>query len=181
MLIHPDKSCLLLVDIQEKLAPAIHKGTAIIDNCCWLADIASRLNVPVLISEQYPQGLGHTVEPLRSRVPPEQIVEKTAFSCASEAACTDAINALRPGQVVVAGMEAHVCVLQSAIELKQQAREVYVVEDCVGSRDPANKTAALARLRQCGVQIVTREMVAFEWLRRAGDDRFRHISREFLR
>ena len=78
-------------------------------------------------------------------------------------------------------MESHVCVLQSAMELKQQAREVFVVEDCVGSRTAADKAAALTRMRQCGIQVVTREMVAFEWLRKAGDDRFRNISREFLR
>lgn len=181
MLIHPDKSCLLLIDIQEKLAPAIDQGERLIDNCCWLTDIATRLHLPILVSEQYPKGLGHTVEALRKRVPSEQVFEKLAFSCASEPACADAISALKPAQVIIAGMEAHVCVLQTALELMQQAREVFVVEDCVGSRDPANKAAALARLRQNGAQIVTREMVAFEWLRRAGDDRFRQISREFLR
>lgn len=181
MLIHPDKSCLLVIDIQEKLVPAIDQSEALVENSCWLTDIANRLHVPVLASEQYPQGLGHTLAPLRARIPAEQILQKTAFSCASEPACVAAINSLKPAQVVIIGTEAHVCVLQTAMELMQQARDVFVVEDCVGSRDPANKTAALARLRQCGAHIVTREMVAFEWLRRAGDDRFRQISREFLR
>lgn len=181
MLIHPDKSCLLLIDIQERLAPSISNGSRVINNCCWLTDIATRLNIPLLASEQYPKGLKPTVEPLRRRIPAEQIFEKTTFSCASDPACAEAINALKPSQVIIAGMEAHVCVLQTAIELLQQAREVFVVEDCVGSRDPANKAAALARLAQCGAHIVTREMVAFEWLRSAGNDRFRQISREFLR
>ncbi|KEA61967.1 Isochorismatase [Marinobacterium lacunae] len=181
MLIHPDRSLLLLVDVQEKLVPAIDDAAHLIDNCGWLTDVANRLHIPVIATEQYPQGLGGTIEVLRQRVPQEQIFAKMAFSCVSETACADAINSVKAEQIVIAGIEAHVCVLQTAMELKQQAREVFVVEDCVGSRSPSDKAAALARLRQNGVQIVTREMVAFEWLRKAGDDRFRQISREFLR
>ncbi|GGC03186.1 hydrolase [Marinobacterium zhoushanense] len=181
MLIHPDRSLLLLVDIQERLAPAIDDAQQLIDNCCWLTDVANRLHIPVIASEQYPQGLGPTFEVLRRRLPDEQIFSKQAFSCASEPECAAAIEQLKMGQIIIAGMETHVCVLQTALELKQQAREVFVVEDCVGSRTPANKAAGIERLRQNGVQIVTREMVAFEWLRKAGNDRFREISREFLR
>lgn len=181
MLIHPNKSCLLLVDVQEKLLPAIDGADTLLDNCCWLLDVANRLNIPVVASEQYPQGLGHTVDTLRSRLPQEQVFGKLAFSCAGDEPCNSAINTLKPNQIILAGIEAHVCVLQTAIELKQQAREVYVVEDCVGSRRAADKAAALARLRQAGVYIVTREMVAFEWMRKAGTDSFRQISREFLR
>ncbi|MBY4678129.1 hydrolase [Marinobacterium arenosum] len=181
MLIHPDKSCLLVVDIQEKLAPKIHDSEQLIANAKWLIEIANRLRVPVLTSEQYPQGLGHTVAELRPLLPAVGIMEKTHFSCMSEPACNAKINQLRPDQLVVIGSEAHVCVLQTAIQLKQQAREVYVVEDAVGSRNPTDKAAALARMRQLGIHVVTREMVAFEWLQKAGTEQFRQISREFLR
>ena len=181
MLIHPDRSCLLVIDIQERLAPAIDQSESLVSNCCWLLDVANRLHIPVIATEQYPRGLGATAEAIASRIPAEQIFEKIHFSAVNDPSPGSALVALKPDQVIIIGMESHVCVLQSAMELKQQAREVFVVEDCVGSRTAADKAAALTRMRQCGIQVVTREMVAFEWLRKAGDDRFRNISREFLR
>ena len=181
MLIHPDKSCLLVIDIQERMLPVIHNGEQVVDNCEWLIKIANRLEVPVLATEQYPRGLGRTLPRLSSLLPEENIMEKIHFSAMSDPEPNRRINAGQHNQVILVGMETHVCVLQTAIELKQQAREVYVVEDCVSSRTPEDKAAALARFRQCGIQVVTREMVAFEWLRRAGTDTFREISREYLR
>ncbi len=181
MLIHPNKSCLLIVDVQEKLVPAVESPETLLSNVTWLGQIAQEVDVPVLISEQYPEGLGHTVDELKGLVTSDNVMHKTFFSCMSEASCNQQINALRPNQVVVVGMEAHVCVLQTAIQLKQQAREVYVVADCVSSRNPADKAMALERLRQCGIFVVTKEMVAFEWLQRAGTVQFRQISRNYLR
>ncbi|WP_286238912.1 hydrolase [Neptuniibacter halophilus] len=181
MLIHPNKSCLLIVDIQEKLVPAIHNKETLVENTRWLAEIAGKLNVPVLTSEQYPQGLGHTIAEIAEVVPAEGIMEKVHFSCMSEPACNEKINALRPNQVVVVGMEAHVCVLQTALQLKQQAREVYVVADCVSSRNPEDKALALERMRQAGIYVVSREMVAFEWMQKAGTDSFREISKNYIR
>ncbi|WP_010323969.1 hydrolase [Marinobacterium stanieri] len=181
MLIHPDKSCLLVIDIQEKMAPVIHQADEVIDNCRWLIEIANRLEVPVLATEQYPQGLGYTLPQLRQLIAEENILEKIHFSAMSDAEPNRVINSGKHNQVILVGMEAHVCVLQTAIELKQQAREVYVVEDCVSSRKPADRAAALERFRHCGIHVVTREMVAFEWLRRAGTDTFRDISKSYLR
>jgi nicotinamidase-related amidase len=165
MLIHPDKSCLLVIDIQQRMAPVIHEADQIVSNCEWLINI----------------GLGATLPQLQAILPPENVMEKIHFSAMSDPEPNRRINAGKHNQVILIGMETHVCVLQTAIELKQQAREVYVVEDCVSSRSPADKAAALARFRQCGIYVVTREMVAFEWLRRAGTDTFREISREYLR
>lgn len=181
MLIHPDKSCLLVIDIQEKMAPVIHQADEVIDNCRWLIEIANRLEVPVLATEQYPQGLGYTLPQLRQLIAEENILEKIHFSAMSDAKPNRVINSGKHNQVILVGMETHVCVLQTAIELKQQAREVYVVEDCVSSRKPADRAAALERFRHCGIHVVTREMVAFEWLRRAGTDTFRDISKSYLR
>ncbi|MGB2131718.1 MAG: hydrolase [Marinobacterium sp.] len=181
MLIHPDKSCLLVVDIQEKMAPVIHQAEQIIDNCQWLIEIANRLEVPVLATEQYPRGLGLTLPRLRELIKPDNIVEKIHFSAMSDPEPNRFINSGKHNQVILVGMETHVCVLQTAIQLKQQAREVYVVEDCVSSRKPEDKAAALERFKHCGIHVVTREMVAFEWLRRAGTDTFREISKAYLR
>ncbi len=181
MLIHPERSCLLVVDIQERMAPVIHQAEQIVANCAWLIDIANRLDVPVLATEQYPQGLGATLPSIRERIQPENMIEKIHFSAMSDAEPHRRIHAGNHEQVILIGMESHVCVLQTALELKQQGRDVYIVEDCVSSRAPADKAAALERFRQCGIYVVSREMVAFEWMRRAGTDSFREISKNYLR
>jgi len=181
MLIHPDKSLLLVIDIQEKLVPAIYQKEQLVDNCKWLLEIANVIGVPVMASEQYPQGLGHTVPAINDQIDPEMVLEKLHFSCMSEPECNRRINEHRPDQVILIGMEAHVCVLQTAMQLKQQAREVFVVADCVSSRSAEDKSLALDRLRANGIHIVSREMVAFEWMQKSGTDQFKKISKEYLR
>ena len=181
MLIRDTRSCLLMVDMQERLLPAIHGADALAARVGWLLDIAARLRVPALASEQYPRGLGATVAQLRERLNPAMIMEKTRFGCTEEPACEARLRETGRHQWVVVGAEAHVCVLQTALGLLGWGHEVYVVADAVGSRDPANRELALGRLRQEGVRVVSAEMVAFEWLYEAGTGRFREISREFLR
>ena len=181
MLIYPNSSCLLVVDIQEKLVPAVHENEALIANTRWLAEVAKLAGVPVLTSEQYPQGLGRTVEQLRDVLPEDGYMEKLHFSCMSDPSCNEKINSIRPNQVIIVGMEAHVCVLQTAIQLKQQAREVYVVADCVSSRNPEDKAMALERMRHCGIHIVTKEMVGFEWMQQSGTPEFKEFSMNYLR
>lgn len=180
MLIRAQTSTLLIVDIQERLFPAIHDNAALLEQAAWLLAVAQRLGVPVLASEQYSKGLGPTLPPLRERLPAAAILEKIAFS-----AVADPGLLLRPGgerqQFVVCGTEAHVCVLQTVLGLLALGREVYVVEEAVGSRRPQDKALALERMRQAGAAIVSREMVAFEWLERAGSEIFRAVSREFIR
>lgn len=181
MLMKIETSCLLAVDFQERLMPAVHDTDHIVANAAWLIQIAQRLNVPVLVSEQYPRGLGHTVAAIRELLPAEAFMEKLHFSCAAERDCMRRIDALGRQQIVVIGAEAHVCVLQTALDLRAAGRDVYLVADAVSSRSPRNVELALERMRAEGVRVVSREMVAFEWLHQAGDDRFREISREFLR
>jgi nicotinamidase-related amidase len=113
-------------------------------------------------------------------VPDEAIVEKVHFSCVAEGCLFD-LPAYAREQMIVAGTEAHVCVLQTCMGLLTEGKQVYVVADAVGSRDPENADLALERLRQNGAQIVSREMVAFEWLQRAGTDVFRRVSRAYIR
>lgn len=180
MLIDPDRSLLLVIDVQDRLLPAVCEPELLLKNCRWLLEIADYLKVPVLGTEQYPQGIGHTAECLNALIPANAMLEKNHFSCASDPDCAAAIEARLPGQVVIIGIEAHVCVLQSALELCQ-SRDVFVVADCIASRKPQDKALAIERMRQAGIQIVSREMVAFEWMRKAGTDSFRHISRNYLR
>lgn len=179
MLIKPDTSCLLVVDIQGKLVPAVYENEQMINNCRWLIEVAKELQIPILTSEQYPQGLGHTIDSLKAILPSDTVMEKVYFSCATESQCRAMIQPY--SQVIIIGMESHVCVLQTALELKQQNHEVFVVADCVSSRSPQDKELALARFRQNGVEVVSREMVAFEWMQKAATDSFRHISKNYLR
>lgn len=176
------KSFVLIVDAQERLMPAVHASDQVIANIARLLGVASALGVPVRASEQYPKGLGRTLAALRELIPEEAISEKTHFSCAQAPSCRDMLARLedRP-QAIIAGVEAHVCVLQSAIGLQQAGRDVFVVADAVGSRDPREAQWALERLRAGGASVVSFEMVAFEWLQQAGTAEFKQISRQYLR
>ena len=180
MLIRAETSALLIVDPQERLLPAIHDGERVVENCVWLLEIARRLKVPVAATIQYPKGLGPLAANLAARLAPHEIAEKIHFSAVADG-CLPALPGMERPQVVVVGSEAHVCVLQTAIDLHAAGKQVYVVADAVGSRRAEDRELALARMRQLGLQIVTREMVAFEWLHRAGTEVFRAVSREFIR
>lgn len=138
---------------------------------CILLEAAARLDVPVLVTEQYPKGLGPTAPELAINLPKGSVrVEKTSFS-----ACA-ALPLTRP-QVVIAGMEAHVCVLQTALELSAAGRDVFVVADAVCSRTAANYANALDRLRAAGIVVTNSESVLFEWLRDAANEHFRALSK----
>jgi nicotinamidase-related amidase len=180
MLIDAQKSRLLVVDLQAKLMPFIHDHQKLLENCINIIQVAKALDVPVIASEQYPKGLGSTVEEIRHHLSDDLIMEKEYFSCVSDEGCRSTLQDKSYSQVVVIGTESHVCVMQTALELKASGLEVFLVEDCVGSRDPHNKHLAIERMRQAGIIIVSREMVAFEWLRRANTDVFRHVSKTYI-
>ncbi len=180
MLIDAGRSLLLVVDMQERLLPVIHDGGSVIAGTAWLIRVATRIGVPVAALTQYPKGLGVMVPPLRELIASEAIAAKVHFSGVAARCLPDLPGADR-AQVVIAGVEAHVCVLQTALELAEEGKDVYVVADCVGSRRASDRDLALARMRQEGVQIVSREMAAFEWLREAGTPLFREVCRDFLR
>lgn len=160
---HADRSALVLVDYQQRLMPAIDHAGAVVAEAVFVADVARLLGVPVLGTAQNPQRLGDNVDAVHRRC--DTVVAKTHFD-----ACRDglvgALRAARPAasQVVVAGCEAHVCLLQTALGLRRHGFETFVVADACGSRFAADRAAALQRLGQAGVVLVAPEMVAFEWL-----------------
>lgn len=180
MLIDARKSALLVVDVQGRLVPAISGWQTLLDQVVWLIRLARRMDIPVLACEQYPQGLGPTHPAIAAELPPGCIASKLHFSAVA-GGCHALEQAGGPGHYVVCGMESHVCVLQTVIELLENDKRVFVVEEAVGSRRESDKALALARMREAGAAIVSREMVAFEWLRRADSDLFREVSRQFLR
>ena len=180
-LISRDHSLLLVIDLQARLLPAIHRAERVVENCVWLARVAAELGVPTLAMEQYPQGLGHLHPDLQALLGADQVLEKTHFGGAFEPHCLDRITALQRPQVVVAGTEAHVCVTQTVLGLLDSGLDVFLVADAVSSRRPEDAQLAVSRLRDAGAQVVSREMVAFEWIKKAGTDEFRRINRDYLR
>ena len=176
MLLDPSRSVLLLIDVQERLAPAMADAAAVVDRCVLLLRAAARLGVPVLTSEQYPKGLGRTLHSLRELIDGQPIVAKTSFACTGEPDWQKALDGLGRDQAVIAGMEAHVCVLQTALALIERSTRVAVVADAVGSRRHSDRDLALARMARAGAEIVSSEMVVFEWLGQAGTPEFKELS-----
>jgi nicotinamidase-related amidase len=164
-------SALVVIDVQDRLAATMPARDALVRATGILLDAAALLGIPVAVTEQYPKGLGGTVAELAHKLPADCArVDKTAFS-----ACR-LLPLTRP-QVVLAGMEAHVCVLQTALELAAAGREVYVAADAVCSRSEANRANALTRLEAAGVVVTNTESVVFEWLRDAAHPQFRAVSK----
>lgn len=173
MLLSASESYLLLIDTQQRLLPAMHRPVELAGRIALLAAAARRLAVPAVITEHCADKIGPTIPELRPFLPKvSQVVPKVTFSAMGADGFVASIDALSGRHAVVAGMEAHVCVLQTVCALSASGRSCSVVADAVGSRRAADHDAALARLRDHGVGIVTSEMVVFEWLGRAESEDF---------
>lgn len=176
MLLQREKSQILMVDVQERLLPAMAEASLVAGNGARLLEAARLLAVPVLVSEQYPQGLGRTVPELAQLAPSNAVHEKLEFSCHANPGLRNALSG--PGrQTILFGIEAHVCVLQTALEMAAAQCDVTVVADAVSSRAEQSKAIALQRMQAAGVRLATTEMVLFEWLRQAGTPEFKAVSR----
>jgi nicotinamidase-related amidase len=190
MLLTADDAVLLLIDLQQRLMPVIHDQETVVARAVRLAEAARLMDVPVIATEQNPAGLGPTVPPLSAY--PRKVLAKTAFSAAGEPGLAALLPAVEGGpaspggpasaggsrrEIIVAGCEAHICVLQTVLDLLARGHRVAVAADAVGSRDPADRSAALDRARQHGAEIVTSEMVLFEWLRDSQHPRFREVQK----
>lgn len=169
LIIDPKRSLLLAIDFQSRLMPAIDQGATAITNARRLVEMASLVGVPVVFTEQNANGLGPTVEDLP--VDKGQLFHKQFFDACMEEGFMDIVCPDR--QIIVAGCEAHVCVQQTVLGLLNAGRKVYVVRDALGSRRLENKETAIRRMERHGAEIVTTEMVVFEWLRTAEHPRFR--------
>lgn len=172
MLMKAEQSTLLLIDVQEKLMPAIAHGGEVIDRCVTLATIAGLMEVPVLATEQLPDKLGPNVEGVRELC--DQVLTKHYFDACPEGL----VEQLPEGRqhIVVGGCETHVCMLQTALSLLDAGYKVWVVADATGSRNEFDRDVALDRLSDSGARIVTLEMVAFEWMRHCRHPQFRNIQ-----
>jgi nicotinamidase-related amidase len=180
--LHPETTALLLVDVQERLLPAMpeFEGRRLLSGIELLTETARLLHLPILVTEQYPRGLGHTVESVRTLLeqaePRPLVVEKTVFSALDPHEITRALAARGVRSVITVGMEAHVCVFQTARELQRRGYRAHVPFDAVASRDPACKQTALALLGGNGVSVTTTETIVFDLLRDAGHPHFKALS-----
>lgn len=180
MLIQRHRSFLLVIDMQERLLPVIHDGEAAVRNAGILIRAARELDIPLLASEQYVKGLGPTVAALLQILGNAPRLEKMHFSCTADDALRARLEdhaAAGRNQAVLAGTEAHVCVLQTALGLRELGFEVFVVADATASRKAENHALAMQRCRHDGVRVVATEMVVFEWLHVSGTDEFRAVSK----
>lgn len=185
MPIHPNflseqNSLVVVVDLQTKLSAAMPEAEALLmtSNIGSLIEAAGLLNVPVLLTEQYSKGLGHLDPTVSGKLLDYTLIfEKTGFSCCTADGFTDAITDTERKQIILVGQEAHVCVLQTALELMHLGYQVYVVEDAICSRKAEHKFYALQRMQQQGATITNYESVLFEWLRDSTHPEFKNISK----
>lgn len=172
-----DDSVLIIVDAQEKLVKAVPDGNKIVNNFVKVAHAADILNIPTIITEQYPAGLGATVDDIKNTVSAGTFtVEKNNFSAMSEPYFNSAFKACGKKQAVIGGIETHICVLQTAYDLIKEGIEVYIIKDCTSSRKNEEYEAGIELLRQYGARIATVEIVLFEWLKSSKHQHFKEIQ-----
>lgn len=179
--IKADSAVLVVIDIQQRLSAVMPEDVLqeMVKNTGILWDAAQVLGVPVLVTEQYPRGLGETLPPLEARVLAQDLqkVTKTAFSCCGEPAFMDKLNALQRRDVILCGEETHVCVLQTALDLLEAGYRVFVAADAVCSRKILHWHLALDEMRQAGCVVEPVESLLFKMLEQAGSEEFKAISR----
>jgi nicotinamidase-related amidase len=170
-------SQLVVIDVQSKLASTMAQEAmlAVIKNCTMLVTAAKLLEVPLLITEQYAKGLGHSVPEILAVLPKVQAVDKLNFSCMGEVKFSRQLTRDR-SQMVLVGMEAHICILQTALDMLAVGKQVFVAEDAIISRNLLHKENAIARMREAGCIISNTESILFEWLSKAEGDSFKAIS-----
>ncbi len=173
-------TALLVVDVQERLVPAISDRQLVVWNCGRLLDGAGILGLPVCATEQYPKGLGPTVAELAQRLsrlrPVGGLPSKLTFSCGGCPELFDNLRQLGRSKILVCGMETHVCVQQTVLDLLADGWRIYVAVDAVGSRFRIDHQTALRRMECCGATLTTTEAALFEWCQVAGTEQFRQIS-----
>lgn len=170
-----DTAVLVLVDMQERLAATMPRRSEVIDAAVFLARATRILGVPIVVTRQYPRGLGDTVAELAAAAGDLAPVDKVSFSCPSEPAFRERLAELGRRQVVLAGMETHICITQTALALRAEGAEVHVVADATCSRREADHRVALERLRAAGVVVTTAESVVYEALGEAATGEFRLV------
>ena len=170
-----DEAVMIFIDVQRRLAEKMHDKRLLFNNLECMVASAQKLDVPILITEQLPEKLAGTSERFRLMLEHIMVIEKSSFSCCGEPVFAEAFQALGKKQAILVGIEAHVCVYQTALDLMEQGVDVYVVADAVSSRTVENKDWALQAMRDAGAKVIPTETAVFALLRDAADPCFKEL------
>jgi nicotinamidase-related amidase len=177
MRILKDETVAVVIDIQEKLLPHMDEGEIILQNCLKLIEGLQILSVPILITQQYTKGLGNTDPSIVRMFPEFRFIEKISFSCCDEPVFAEKVGLSGKTNIIICGIESHVCVLQTCLDMLNSGFIPVIVEDCVTSRKENDKRIAIERMRNEGAIITTMESLIFELTRQSGNETFKNISR----
>ena len=172
-----DNALLLVIDIQERLYPAMDERDALSQNTFNLVEGIKAMGIPIIVTEQYTKGLGKTIPEVADSLSGYTPIEKLTFSCYGNEEFRNKLIQSRRRQIIISGIETHICVCQTALDLLNDGYDCYIVSDAVSSRTLHNKGIGIARMHDAGAWIVNTEMVLFELLKVAGSDEFRIISK----
>lgn len=178
MLIDKEKSCLIISCMQREFIPTLIEGQKLIDNCCWLIDLASHFDIPVIIANH--KNLGQPLEGFLKLSNKITTTETMEFSCLEDTTIRGVIEDLGRTQVLLAGAESHISILHSAFSFKKKKLEAFVVGDTISSRQKIDHELAINRLNQLNIPVVTREMIFFEYLRKSSYPNYMDMSLKFL-
>jgi len=176
-ILNKDNSVLVVVDIQEKLAVVMDQKDKVTNNCLHIIEAAKLLSIPVIVTEQYPKGLGQTINEIKEVLPDYAPLEKVTFDCCKGEGFLDKIASLRKTHIILTGMETHVCVLQTCLGLLDKGYFVHLVSDAVSSRKKDDFKTSRKMMRDAGAVITCTETVLFQLLEKAGTPEFKVISK----
>ena len=178
-----EECCLLIIDVQEKLIPLISNKNEITQTSLDLIDIAKNLKIPILLTEQYPKGLGKTIKQIRDLVPENNsyIFEKTSFSCLGSLDFEKALKRLKKKQVIIVGIESHICVMQTVLDLKKINYDVFIVREGIGSRKVDDNKLSINRMLGEKVFLTNIEMLVFELVRDSNHSLFKYFSNKYVK
>lgn len=176
-MLNNNNTALILIDVQGKLAKIVHESEQILQNIDNLIQGVQMLNMPIIWMEQYPEGLGPTVDEIKQHLPTETPIAKKVFSACQSNMFQKQVNELNVENFLIVGIEAHICVYQTVLELIQDGKNVEVVVDAISSRTVQNKNIAIEKMKQLGAGVTSVEMVLFELLRTADHPAFKEISK----
>lgn len=176
-ILNTDNSLILIIDIQDRLLNAVFDKTLVEKKADIIAKTANILEIPVIVTEQYPKGLGNTIDCIKESLPLNtQYFEKTAFSALDNNEIKEAIGKSGRKQIIVFGIETHICVSQTVNALIEEGYEVHVIRDACGSRAEMEYAAGLNRMKDNGAHIITTEIALFEWLKGAKNPKFKEVQ-----
>lgn len=172
----PKRCALVVIDIQDKFHDLIYQMDQVIGSTSRMVKFCQELDIPVLVTEHYSKGLGESVQPIKDLFSPHQAIEKIHFSCAGNEDFNQALAATGRDQIILCGIETHVCVYQTACDLMREGKQVIIAVDAVSSCSKANRKLGLKTLRTIGAQNLGVQMVMFEILRKAGTPEFKKVA-----